>query len=180
MRRIYESNALRREDDDQFAPSERDRAARPRAMRSVPASWLSRLVVPRSLVHRAISVSIDAPATSYRVGEPVPFRVTVRNPLPVPVTVATRSAVPWTWSVDGLPEASHVPRYDPPAEAGELSFDRGERKRFTRRWHQRFRVTASEWEPADPGTYTLGAALDVADAAAKGLSDEVTVEIRQE
>ncbi|MFB6074544.1 MAG: hypothetical protein ABEJ89_05990 [Haloarculaceae archaeon] len=176
MRRIYESDAVSRDDDSPFTPRERDDSPRPRAMRSVPSGALSRLLLPHSLRYRAISVSVSTPRDTYDVDEPVPFAVTMRNRLPVAVTVPTRSPLLWTWSVDGLREASQVP-HDPPDERAGFAFDRGERKTFRRRWRQVFRVTDDEWKAAGPGEYTIGAGINVADAAAKGVYDETTVRV---
>lgn len=175
MRRIYESQALRR-DDDHFTPGERRDDDRPQAMRSVPGAALSRLFVPDWLRYRALSVTIETQQSTYAVGDPIPFRVTLRNALPIPITVATDAPLLWVWTVDGLPEASRVDR-PLPDEEGSFTFDRGERKRFVRRWPGSFRVSDDEWKPAGPGEYTLGAALRVPDAAAKGLTAETTVRI---
>jgi len=176
MRRIYESAALRRDDDEPFAPNERD-GARPRAFRSVPGAALSRLLVPEWLRYRAISLDVSTPRSTYPIGARIPVRVTMRNVLPVPVTIPTRSPVLWTWSIDGVREASRVPPRDPPDEAGAFGFERGERKRFERRWDQLFRVSDAEWEPAGPGTYTVGAGINVEDPAEKGVYAETTVRV---
>lgn len=180
MRRIYESAALRRDDDDPFAPGENDETERPQAMRSVPGGLLSRMLVPGWLRDRAVSVTVETPRETFPAGASVPFRVTMKNALPVPIAIPTRSPLLWTWTVDGLPEASHVAVHDPPDERRYFRFDRGERKQFGRRWSGSFRVSDSEWEPADPGEYTLAVALDVDDAAARGLTDETTVRIGSE
>lgn len=177
MRRIYESEALHRDDDDPFAPRERSRSDRPQALRSVNASRLSRWLVPDWLKHRAISISVDAPEERVPLGTPVPFTVTFRNALPVPIRIPTRSPILWTWSVDGHAEASHVELHDPPDWPSGLELGRGQRVRYDRRWDQMFRVSESEWTPARPGEYTLGVAINVADAPSKGLSDETTVRI---
>ncbi|WP_436347531.1 hypothetical protein [Natronorubrum sp. FCH18a] len=176
MRRIYESRALRR-DDEPFTPNETDSSERLQAVRSVNSTGLSRLLVPDRVGHRAISVAISSPRTEYPVGTMVPFRVTMKNTMPFPITISTNSPLLWSWSVDGVPEASHVPLRDPPDETGSLVFDRGERKQFTKRWHQHFRIADDEWEPAEDGTHTIGVELNVEDPAEKGLSDETTVRI---
>lgn len=178
MRRIYESRALSRDDEDPFAPGEGDRDVRPRAMRSVPSGLLSRLFVPHWLRYRAIAVDLSTPRTSYPAGANVPFTVTLRNRLPIPVTVPVESPVPWTWSVDGLTEASRVGGH--PTERAGFRFGRGEHKRFDRQWSGLFRVAPDEWEPAEPGEYVLRASLAVPDAAAKGLAAETTVEVLPE
>lgn len=176
MRRIYESDALRR-DDEPFTPTRRDRSVRIQAMRSVNSTRLSRRLTPQRLRYRAISVEISTPKTEYPIGDAVPFTVTMRNPLPVPIVIPTQSPIQWTWHVDGATEASHISLHDPPDERGELVFDRGERKRFTRRWEQLFRVSKSEWEPADGGTYTIGAEINVDNPEEAGLTAETTVRL---
>lgn len=177
MRRIYESDALRRDDEDPFAPGGADRV-RPRAMRSVPSGFISRLLVPHWLRYRAISVALSTPRSTYPVGSNVPFTVTFHNSLPIPITVPVESPVPWTWTVDGVLEGSHVA--DHPRERAGFHFDRGETKRFDRRWSGFVRVATDEWEPAEPGEHVLGASLAVPDAATKGLAAETTVELVEE
>jgi len=174
MRRIYESSALDR-DDDPFVPGEAD--AEPQAMRSVDGGALSRLLLPARVGDRALSVTVSTPRTEYTKGGSIPFTVTMKNALPVPVSVETESPVLWTWNVDGATEATRVTVRDPPEEAGVFEFDRGERKQFRRRWDQLFRVSDSEWERADPGTYTIGAEINVGNPEGRGLSDGTTVQI---
>ena len=177
MRRIYESDALHRDDDEPGAPVERERDTKPRAMRSINAGAWTRRLVPTWFRHRAISLSIRVPKTEFEAGERVPFEVTMKNAMPFPVTLATRSPVLWTWSVDGFEEASKVSVRDPPDHRAGFEFDRGERKRFRKHWDGMFRVSESEWEPVDPGEYTLGAAINVEDPEGSGLADELTVTI---
>ncbi|KYH25896.1 hypothetical protein HAPAU_25740 [Halalkalicoccus paucihalophilus] len=175
MRRIYESEALHR-DDDRFTPAER-RGDELQAMRSVDGTALSRRLVPDWLRHRAISVEVSTPKTAYTPHESIPFRVTMTNSIPFPITFRTRSPLLWTWYVDGVAEASRVSLRDPPDEPGEFRFARGERKRFVKRWEQAFRVSKREWESAGTGEFTIGAGLNVENASEKGLTDETTVRI---
>ncbi|WP_255169559.1 hypothetical protein [Natrononativus amylolyticus] len=177
MRRIYDSSALHRDNDEPFSPNERGGSDRPQAMRSINSTAWSRRLVPNRLRHRAISVSVSTPRSAYPVGTPVPFEVTMYNSMPFPIVIGTRSPVVWTWHVDGVEEASHVPLRDPPDEPQGFRFDRGERKRFRRRWSQSFRVSDSEWEPATPGEHVIGVGLNVEDAAEKGLYAETTIEV---
>lgn len=177
MRRIYESDALHRDDDDQFAPSRRRSEPTLQAMRSVNSTALSRRLVPNWLGRRAISVDVSTPRAEYPPGATVPFRVTMRNAMPVPITVRTRSPVLWTWNVDGVTGASRVSMRDPPEESGEIRFGRGERKRFEKRWEQLLRVSPSEWEDVGPGEYAIGVGLNVDGAREKGLYDEATVRV---
>lgn len=178
MRRIYDSQALKR-DDDAFTPRERDDAPEPAAMRSVPGESLSRLLVPTWLRYRALTVTVETPESSYPAGTDVPVKVTLRNTFPFPISVRTRTPRLWTWHVDGAAEASRVPE-SLPDEERVYTFDRGERKQFLRRWTGLFKVSETEWEPADPGEYTLGAYIDVEDADGKGLAAETTVRIEPE
>ena len=177
MRRIYESGAVHRDDDDQFSPNERDRSHRPQALRSVNSTWLSRTLLPNAVGRRAISIDVSTPKDEYPADSAIPFRVTMKNALPVPIAIPTNSVIPWTWDVDGATEASEIPLHDPPEGTDEFVFDRGERKRFAKRWQQRFRVSKQEWEPAEPGEYTIGAELNVDGAAEKGLRATTTVRI---
>lgn len=177
MRRIYESNALHRDDDEPHAPVERERSHRPQSFRSVNAGWFSRRLVPAWLRHRAVSVELSTPRSEFAVDEAIPFSVEMHNAMPFPVTIRTRSPVCWTWTVDGAREGSRVPLREPPTEPGGFHFDRGERKRFRKEWPQRFRVSEAEWEPAAPGEHTVGAGINVEDPEAAGLYDETTVRI---
>lgn len=179
MRRIYDSDALRR-DSGTHTPQRRDDSSRVQAVHWVNSTRLSRLVLPKSLRTRAISIDVSTPQDAYPAGRSIPFTVTMKNSLPAPVTIPTASPVLWTWHVDGVAEASHVSLRDPPDESAAFVFDRGERKQFRKRWNQRFRVADDQWEPAEPGSYTIGAELNVSDPRAKGLYGETTVEILPE
>lgn len=165
---------------DPFTPDDEDDRQHPQSAQSVDSSLLSSVLVPKAIRRRAISLSISTPRTEYPLDASVPFSVTMKNALPLPVTLTTRSPVLWTWTVDGLVEASHVERYDPPDEPGKLHFQRGERKQFTDRWRQLFRVSKREWEPAGPGEYTLGASVNVDGPAGERLADEVTITLVEE
>jgi len=176
MRRIYESEALSRDDEDQFTPYEQAREYEPQSFRSVNTAALSDRLLPHSLRCRAISIRISTPRAEFERGDDVPFEVTMKNSLPVPITIRTASPLVWTWTVDGIQEASHVDLRNPPERTGELYFDRGERKRFRKRWSGMFRVAGKEWDVAEPGEYVLGAEINV-DGSNTGLSDETTVRI---
>lgn len=177
MRRIYESDALHRDDDEPQAPREQRRESTIQAMRSVPSAALSEWLLPQSVARRFISVSVETPTNRVPVGETVPFTATFRNALPVPVTLRTASPVLWDWSVDGAVEASRVDLRNPPDEPGAFEFGRGERKEFPRRWDLHFRESAAEWMPAEPGTYTVRVAVNVADPERSELVAETTVEV---
>jgi hypothetical protein len=178
MDRLSNSPGVHRDDDEAFVPGERE--TEPQAMRSVPGTTLSRLFVPDWLRFRAITVDVSTPRESYPEREAVPFTVTMKNALPIPVEIPTQSPVLWQWHVDGHPEAARVTLRDPPEETRGFRFDRGERKQFRRRWNQLFRVSDSEWTPADTGTHTISAALNVAEPARVGLRGETTVRVEPE
>lgn len=181
MRRIYESEAIHRDDEDSFSPGERtDRSHQPQAMRSVPSTWLSRLVVPYWLRYRSIAIDVSTPREEYPLGQDVPFVVTMKNLMPFPITLPTNSPILWDWDVDGVTEASHVDLRNPPEEERGFTFDRGERKSFRKRWTQTFRLSKSEWEPVSPGEYTIGAGFNVDDPESKGLYSQTTVRIIDE
>jgi hypothetical protein len=103
----------------------------------------------------------------------------MKNTLPFPIVLSTESPVLWNWDVDGVVEASQVPLQDPPDEQGTITFDRGERKQVRRHWQQMFRVSESEWKPAEPGEYTIGAGLNVDRAAERGVYDETTIQLHE-
>ena len=174
MRRIYESEALKR-DDDHFTPYEEESGGKLQSFRSVNSTAWSQRLLPQRLARRMISVSVDAPE-AVPAGQSVPFTVQMRNAWPIPVTLTTRSPVVWQWSIDDLPEASQVPT-DEPERSGSFTFSRGERKRFRRHWNGHFKIASDEWEPADPGVYTLRVAINVDDPDASGLADEVQLRL---
>lgn len=176
MRRIYESDALSRDDEDPFQPGEREQSVSPTASRTLPAQTLSRLLVPDWLLFRGLSVSVATTRSVYETDETVPIRISIENSLPFPVSVTAESSILWTWAVDGIERASHVEvgRDDPKV----FDFGRSETKQFDRQWHQMFQTTDTEWTPAGPGEYTITAALNVPTPGKRGLRDETTIEIR--
>ncbi|MCH7659515.1 MAG: hypothetical protein IH933_02680 [Euryarchaeota archaeon] len=176
MRRIYESEALHRDDSDGFSPNERS-DTKLQAMRWVNATAVSRRILPYWLRDRAISMSVSVPKTEFALGERIPFRITMANSMPFPITFRTRSPIPWVWHVDGMDDAARISVRDPPEERGEFRFDRGERKRFTKQWSQMIRVSKSEWEPVEPGEYTIGARLNVENHSRRKLEAETTIEV---
>ncbi|MFP9191510.1 hypothetical protein ACLI4Q_07645 [Natrialbaceae archaeon A-CW1-1] len=176
MRRIYDSRAVSRDDTDPFKPGEEE-FFRPQSMRSVNGSAWSKRLIPHWVRHRAISVDVSIPQSTYESGATIPFRVTMRNRLPIPITVRTQSPLLWSWYVDDHEEASYVQLRNPPDEAGEFNFTRGERVTFRKQWSQLFRTAKREWEPAEPGTYTISVAINVDDPVGTALYDETTVHI---
>lgn len=180
MRRIYESDALERDDEQPFTPGEREESPSPQAMRSVPSGFLSKLFLPMRVRDWGISVTIETRDARYATGTSVPFRVTMKNSLPVPVTIPVRSPVLWTWAVNGDRNASRLPSEEPSDEPRGFHFDRGERKRFHREWNGMFRVSRSEWEPAPPGKYTLSVRCNVDEARERDLADRTTITLFDE
>lgn len=180
MRRLYESDAVKRDDDEPLMPNEERRSYRAQASRWINATALSNLVIPERLRYWFLSVDVTVPDGEYAVGDSVPFLVTIKNSAPFPITVPTTSPVLWRWYVDGHVEASHVSPDHAPEEDGSYRFDRGEHKRFEKRWNGLFRTTETEWERPEPGTYTIGVRLNVREAEEKGLTDEATVSLSAE
>ncbi|ELY94649.1 hypothetical protein C483_02920 [Natrialba hulunbeirensis JCM 10989] len=176
MRRIYESDAIER-DEKPFTPHERESSTTVQSFRSINSSALSNLFVPKGLRQRAISVDVVTPQSTFSEDEPIPFTVIMHNSLPVPVTLSTESPLLWTWDIDGVTEATHVARYDPPDESGAFAFQRGERKRFRKVWRQLFKVSDHEWEAAETGEHTISVQINVPNAEEKGLTAETTVQI---
>ena len=173
MRRIYDSGALEYDDEDPHAPKRRgDGDPGPRTI-----DWdaASHALLPQRLRRWAVDVDVETDRDVYGVDEPVNFEVRLVNRIPFPVSIPTASPVRWTWSIDGLDEASHV--VDHPERADLLRFGRRERKVFRRNWPQRFRLSACEWEGAERGDHTLAVRVNAPDAAGKGLAAETSFRI---
>ncbi|ELY91166.1 hypothetical protein [Natrinema altunense] len=173
MRRIYDSRALERTNDDPFAPDEDEARDGPR---TIDWAAFSHAFMPTALRHRALAVSVSTDARRYESGDPVDITITFRNRLPFPIRLRTESPNRWLWTVDGLRAASKLPPAVPDRPAA-FAFTRGERKTFRRQWPQRIQVADDEWEPVDPGTYTIAVRIARADAADRGLVDSTTIEI---
>lgn len=125
-------------------------------------------ILPATLAHRAVTVSVTTDAATYAVCEPVEITVQLRNRLPVPVEVVTRTRRPWGWRVDGVLEASDERRYVRAAPT-TVGFRAGETKRTTVQWDGRVRrVTEDGLDrsvPAAPGEHVISAFLPVEDPA---------------
>jgi len=174
VRRIYESDAVIR-DDDPHTPSERDEDDS--GPRTIDWENASHALLPVRLRDWAISVDVETSRDRYAAGAPVDLRVRFRNRLPVAVLLRTATPVRWQWAVDGVVGASELERGATPEEGGTFSFSRSERKSFTRTWNQSIRRTAREWEPVEPGEYTISAWVNVPAAESRGLTAETTVRI---
>jgi len=174
MRRIYESEALSRDDDDPFVPGNEDD---PDRYRSINWENASHAFVPRTLRPLAIDVSIETNRQRYAPDEPVGFRVEFRNRLPIPISLTTRTPVRWMWAMDGVDEASYVDE-PAPEERSTFQFARAERKQFTREWSQRFQMSPSEWELAEPGEHTVSVGINT-DRGAERLTDSATFVIEE-
>ncbi|MFC5972300.1 hypothetical protein ACFPYI_13245 [Halomarina salina] len=116
--------------------------------------------VPQWLARRAISVRVETDRETYRVGDPVEVTVTLRNGLPLPVTIATPRPRLWGWSVDGDLEASDEQVYTGDAP-GTLSFRAGERKVISHTWDGRFKRVGdpTRWVEPEPGEHEVRAFL---------------------
>ncbi|MFW5895820.1 MAG: hypothetical protein ACOCUA_00355 [archaeon] len=171
MRRVYESEALRRDDDDPFSPVEDDETGQSHV------NWtnVSHALVPKFLRSRAIAVDVQTTKERYAPGEPVQFGVTFANRLPFPITIVTRTPKPWEWSIDGNADGSEL-QGDHPEERSAFRFSRSERKRFRREWSGRVRVDDHEWREAERGEHTLGVGIDAVDGA-EALRAETTFRI---
>lgn len=177
MRRIYESDALKRDDDDPLSPRDRQRETKPQSFRSISGSAWSDRLLPHGIRKRAVSVNLSVPDQVFDQGDSVPFQITLKNRLPIPVAIATNSSRLWTWSIDGYTNASHVSVGEPPATKSKLRLDRGERHRIRRNWSGMFRVSKREWVPAESGEHTIRVAINVDDADDADLADETTIQI---
>jgi hypothetical protein len=176
MRRIYESRALEYDEEDPHKPNRKgsDRDG-DRGSRTINWEAASHALVPRRLRALALGVEVETDSDVYGPEEPVNFRVTFRNRVPFPIWLETTSPVRWSWSIDGLEEASRLANH--PDDGGVFRFGRGERKRFRRRWPQRFRESHGTWRPAERGEHTLAVRINAPDADARGLRAETTFRI---
>lgn len=177
MRRIYESNALRRETGP-FTPHGspgRDKGPSPP---DPDDTGILDSIVPSAIKRRGITIDVSTPQDVYEPDTPVPFRISLHNRLPFDISIRTPTPLLWTWEVNDVPNAAHISLENPPDESQKHAFSSGERKRFVKRWPQRFRVSKSEWERATPGTYTIRARVNLPELDHENLSSETTVEIR--
>jgi len=177
MRRIYESDALKRDETEPLTPRERERQEQPQTFRSIESSAWSDRLLPNRIRRGSVSIRLATPDRTFEQGSSIPFEITMKNSLPIPVSIETRSPLLWTWTVDGHVEASHVSLRDPPDRTGKLYLDRGERKTIRRNWSGMFRISEREWEPADPGEHTIRAQINVENPEQSNLRDETTVRI---
>lgn len=143
-------------DDDRFGFDEAT---------SSPGSYLGSFLgkfVPPGLAKRALSASIETDRDRYAVGESVAFTVEFYNPLPVAVALRTSGRRLWGWTVDGDLEGSDEPRYTTD-RSRVVRFGGRERKSVRQEWSGLFKRTGdpTEWVDPDPGTYELGAYLNV-------------------
>lgn len=172
MRRIYESDALSRDDEDPFSPSESDERSR----KMIDWEAASHAFLPVWLRDRAVSVDLETDKDEYAPDEAVRWRATFRNRFPFPVRIVTESPELWRWSVDGIARASEVPARVPD-RTSVINFSRSERKVVERRWKPQIQVTEREWEPLESGTHTLSVALNVDRPAERNLASETTFTI---
>lgn len=179
MRRIYESNALRRETGP-FTPNEGpDRKKGPSLPDTNETGILDKLV-PGAIRRRAITIDVTTPRDVYSPNETIPFHVELRNRMPFGVSVRTPTPLLWTWEINDVPRAAYIQLDDPPSDSRRHAFSSDERKRFVKRWPQRFRVSKSEWERAEPGTHTIRATVNLPNTDLETLTSETKFEIRAE
>jgi hypothetical protein len=132
--------------------------------RNVLTEALGKLV-PQSVARRALTIDVEVGHTAYEVGDDVPFRVTFRNRLPLPIVVQTPDRRLWGWTVDGELEASDESRFADPGRETPRSFTfrGGERRVVSRTWHGRFRRVGDDeptrWVDVEPGRHELGVFL---------------------
>lgn len=183
MRRIYESDALHRDEDDPHSPSELEREEpKPTITANQNPSFLnwaraSHALLPVALRNRAIDVAVETDREVYAPDEPVRIRVRFRNRVPFPIALRTPTRRQWDWSVGGFPRGAHEEFEPVPADASLLEFYRSETKTFARTWHQRFRTADDRWEVADPGTYEVAAFVAVETPDRRGLRAATDIEL---
>lgn len=136
-------------------------------------------LVPGWLARRAVDVAIEVDRRTYERGDAVEFTVLIRNRLPVPLEVPTRSLRLWGWEVDGELEASDEVTYASD-QSGLLALKSGETKRIPQTWNGRLKRTGAaangeaEWVLPEPGTHELAAFV----ATRPEKRDSVELELR--
>lgn len=142
--------------------------------RNVVADSIGKFV-PQWVARRALSLRLETDRTHYRQGEPVTFRVTIHNRLPLPVTIATETRRLWGWAVDGNLEASDEARYQSDTP-GTFTFRANERKVVERTWNGRLKHVGERttWEVPSRGTHELEAFVGI---DTPGARDAVEFEI---
>lgn len=176
MRRIYESEAVSRDDDDIFKPNEDSERTKPQSARSIPSAKLSSVLIPHSIAYRGLDLRVTTSRVEFEQHEPVSFTVEIKNRYPFPVVVETSRPILWDWDIDDSPHAVGDSR-SLPQRSNSFIIDRGETKQFTRQWDQRLKVSGSEWEEASLGEHTLSVYLLVPSPEKHGLVDSVTISI---
>lgn len=137
------------------------------------------MVVPARLARWGVTIEVSTPRRRYELGSRVPFTVTIRNRLPVPVQLETPRLRLWGWAVDGEVEATDE-RVHTSDTRGELALDAREVRRIDRVWNGRLERTGvgpngrSEWVLPAPGTHELSVFL----ATEPRVSDSVEITIR--
>lgn len=125
--------------------------------------------LPNRIKYLAIVPSIEIAKKEFEPNEIVTFNIVFRNRLPFPIKIRTESKLPWSWSINNVEKASHYVDFDPSGEQGTFILERSERRSYTRKWSQKFRVSKSKWEDAMNGEYELSAWINVPDPQSKGL-----------
>jgi hypothetical protein len=115
-------------------------------------------VLPPFLRTKFISVSIEVPS-QIQQDQPTEFRISIRNWLPIPITLHT-GARPWYWHIDGIHDADST-EPDPQGALLEdttaFEFDPFECKRITKVWNGRLRTDENgSYLPVDHGEHVIG------------------------
>lgn len=143
------------------------------------AEFLS-AVVPDRLAHRAVTIEVSTDRREYALDAPVEFTVTIRNRLPVPVTLPTPTLRLWGWTIDGELEASDEATFVSESESWH-AFDARETRRIQQTWHGRFERSGAgpsgrtKWVLPDPGVHELSVFLATDEPQAR---DTVELELR--
>ncbi|MFW5965184.1 MAG: hypothetical protein ACOCP3_00350 [Halodesulfurarchaeum sp.] len=119
-------------------------------------------LVPQRLSRRGTKITVRADRDRLSPGEPLPFRVVIRNRLPFPIELQTDRGSLWGWDIDGVPEGREdAVRHD---DTASFSLRSNERVTVEREWNGRFRRTSggrARWEAPTPGTHELTVYLNI-------------------
>ena len=163
-------SSRRSEDEDRFGFDEN---------RDYLAEFMA-VVVPDWLVHRAVTIEVTPERREYELDTPVRFTVTIRNRLPVPVTLPTPKLRLWGWAIDGEVEATDERVYSSDTP-GRHALDAKETIRVEQTWNGRFERSGagpngrSEWVLPEPGTHELSVFIATEEPQA---TDAVELELR--
>ena len=138
----------------------------------------SYVFIPKYIRYMAIEPSIELDKSTFGKGDGIVFRFRFRNRLPFPIKIKTENKIPWSWSVNGIENASYYTDYKPPNKPGIFVLDKSETKVYTRKWSQMFRTSKSIWEKAEPGQYEVATWVNVTNPESKGLHSRQTFNLK--